>query len=86
MTTYLNNLKTEQLFAVAYLFYEPVDKTNNQAKQHETPQIDKYIGNRLWLAFAVTKHPINAHHYEPNAESSYKYFKKQCWLPPSDVD
>ena len=68
----------EHLVTVAYLSYEPVDKTNNQAKQHETPQIDKYIGNRLWLAFAVTKHPINAHHYEPNAESSYKYFKKQC--------
>ena len=67
----------EHLVTVAYLCYEPVDETNNQAKQHETPQIDKYVGNSLWLTFAVTKHPINAQRYEPNAKNSYKYFKKQ---------
>ena len=76
----------EQVVAVADLFYEPVDKTNNQAKQHETPEIDKCIGNRLWLAFAVTKHPINAHNYEPNAKSCCKDFKKQFRLFPSEVD
>ena len=75
MAVYLNDWKREQVGSVTYLFYEPVDETNNQAKQHETPQIDKYIGNSLGLAFAVTKHPIKTHNYEPNAESSYKYFK-----------
>ena len=37
MTIYLNDWKMEQVVAVVNLFYEPVDKTNNQAKQHETP-------------------------------------------------
>ena len=37
MTVYVNDWEREQVVTVAHLFDEPVDNTNNQTKQHETP-------------------------------------------------
>ena len=74
--------KKQQNYAVMnpvwlHPFDDPVDQTNQQTKQHETPKVNKYICDSLLISFSVTHDPIEAHNHKANAENPHEYFKKQ---------